>query len=76
MSTLYMGADQETVAKYVLFSGDPWRVEVVKQYLENPKKWRLCESLIHIRNLQRNRSNCDIDRNRRTVCCDRHGRNV
>ena len=38
MSTLYMGADQETVAKYVLFSGDPWRVEVVKQYLENPKK--------------------------------------
>ena len=33
-----MGADQETVAKYVLFSGDPWRVEVVKQYLENPKK--------------------------------------
>mgnify|MGYP000040145845 CR=1 FL=1 len=51
MSTLYMGADQETVAKYVLFSGDPWRVEVVKQYLENPKKWRLCESLIHIREL-------------------------
>ena len=38
MSTLYMCADQETVAKYVLFSGDPWRVEVVKQYLENPKK--------------------------------------
>ena len=38
MSTLYMGEDQETVAKYVLFSGDPWRVEVVKQYLENPKK--------------------------------------
>lgn len=38
MSTLYMGADKETVGKYVLFSGDPWRVEVVKKYLDNPKK--------------------------------------
>ena len=38
MSTLYMGASEETVAKYVLFSGDPWRVEVVKKYLDNPKK--------------------------------------
>lgn len=33
MSTLYMGADK--VAPYVLFSGDPWRVEVAKEYLEN-----------------------------------------
>ena len=38
MNTLYMGASEETVAKYVLFSGDPWRVEVVKKYLDNPKK--------------------------------------
>lgn len=38
MSTLYMGADRETVSKYVLFSGDPWRVEVVKKYLDEPKK--------------------------------------
>ena len=38
MSTLYMGASEETVAKYVLFSGDPWRVEVLKKYLDNPKK--------------------------------------
>ena len=38
MSTLYMGADKETIGKYVLFSGDPWRVEVVKKYLDNPKK--------------------------------------
>ena len=75
MSTLYMGADQETVAKYVLFSGDPWRVEVVKQYLENPKKVAFMREF-NTGNLQRNRSDCDIDRNRRTVCCDRHGRNV
>lgn len=38
MSTLYLGADKETVAKYVLFSGDPWRVEVLKQYLDDPVK--------------------------------------
>lgn len=38
MSTLYLGTDKETVAKYVLFSGDPWRVEVLKQYLDEPKK--------------------------------------
>jgi len=38
MSTLYMGVDQSSIASYVLFSGDPWRVEVVKSYLENPKK--------------------------------------
>ena len=38
MGTLYMGVDKDTVAEYVIFSGDPWRVEVLKQYLDNPKK--------------------------------------
>ncbi len=38
MGTLYMGASQDTISKYVLFSGDPWRVEVVKKYLDEPKK--------------------------------------
>ena len=38
MSTLYLGADRSNISKYVLFSGDPWRVEVLKQYLENPQK--------------------------------------
>lgn len=38
MKTLYMGASPETVGSYVIFSGDPWRVEVVKQYLDNPEK--------------------------------------
>lgn len=37
MTTLYMGADKETVAPYVLFSGDPWRVEVIRQYLDHPQ---------------------------------------
>ena len=37
MSTLYLGADTSTVAPYVIFSGDPWRVEVLKQYLDNPQ---------------------------------------
>lgn len=36
MKTLYMGGSKETVARHVLFSGDPWRVNVVKKYLENP----------------------------------------
>lgn len=36
MSTLYMGADQ--VAKYVIFSGDPWRIDIIRQYLEHPQK--------------------------------------
>lgn len=38
MSTLYMGVDESTVAEYVIFSGDPWRVEVIKGYLDNPQK--------------------------------------
>ncbi len=35
MRTLYLGTSPETVSDYVLFSGDPWRVEVIKQYLED-----------------------------------------
>jgi uridine phosphorylase len=35
MSTLYMKADRETVGKYVIFSGDPWRVNVLKKYLDD-----------------------------------------
>lgn len=38
MATLYMGGTPETISRYVLFSGDPWRVEVVKKYLDDPKK--------------------------------------
>ncbi|MEA5016768.1 MAG: nucleoside phosphorylase [Candidatus Limiplasma sp.] len=38
MGTLYMGASPETVGEYVIFSGDPWRVEVVKKYLDDPQK--------------------------------------
>lgn len=33
-----MGATRETVGEYVIFSGDPWRVEVIKNYLDNPQK--------------------------------------
>ncbi|MFA9462755.1 MAG: nucleoside phosphorylase [Velocimicrobium sp.] len=36
MTTLYMGA--EKVSEYVIFSGDPWRVELLKKYLDNPKQ--------------------------------------
>lgn len=38
MSTLYMGTSPETVSKYVLFSGDPWRCETMKQYLDDPRQ--------------------------------------
>lgn len=38
MASLYMGADHSTVGEYVLFSGDPWRVDTVARYLENPQK--------------------------------------
>lgn len=34
MKTLYLKAD-ETIAPYVIFSGDPWRVEVLAKYLDN-----------------------------------------
>ena len=37
MSTLYLGADTSTVAPYVIFSGDPFRVEVLQKYFDNPK---------------------------------------
>jgi len=37
-STLYMKAQPQKVAKNVIFSGDPWRVEVLKNYLDNPVK--------------------------------------
>lgn len=37
MATLYMGAKPGDIADYVLFSGDPWRVEVVKKYLDDPE---------------------------------------
>ena len=33
-----MGLDQSSVAKYVLLSGDPWRVETVKNYLQEPRQ--------------------------------------
>ncbi len=31
-----MKGTPETVGKYVIFSGDPWRVNVLKQYLDDP----------------------------------------
>jgi len=34
--TLYMKCTEETVSPYVIFSGDPWRVEVLKDYLDHP----------------------------------------
>ena len=36
--TLYMKVSEEDVSKYVIFSGDPWRVDVIKDFLDNPKK--------------------------------------
>ena len=38
MATLYMGGTPETVGRYVLFSGDPWRVNVIKQFLDDPQE--------------------------------------
>lgn len=35
MSTLYMKASPEQISKYVIFSGDPWRVNVFKDLLED-----------------------------------------
>jgi len=35
--TLYMKAKTEDIADYVVFSGDPWRVEVLKKYLDDVK---------------------------------------
>ena len=36
MSSLYMKGTPETIGKYVIFYGDPWRVNVLKNYLDNP----------------------------------------
>lgn len=36
MPTLYMRTEKKDVGDYVIFSGDPWRVDMVKQYLESP----------------------------------------
>lgn len=38
MSTLYMKVSEEKVSKYVIFSGDPWRVNVFEQLLDQPEK--------------------------------------
>ena len=37
MSTLYLKADRESISKYVIFSGDPWRVEMLSKNLDDPK---------------------------------------
>lgn len=37
MSTLYMNAKKEDIADMVIFSGDPWRVNVLKNYLDDVK---------------------------------------
>ncbi|WP_031342165.1 nucleoside phosphorylase [Ruminiclostridium papyrosolvens] len=37
METLYSKTREEDIAKYVLFSGDPWRVETVASQLEDVK---------------------------------------
>ena len=38
MSTLYMKASSEQISKYVIFSGDPWRVNVFENLLTDVKK--------------------------------------
>lgn len=35
MSTLYMNANKKDIAEMVIFSGDPWRVNVLKNYLDD-----------------------------------------
>jgi len=37
MPTLYLGAEEKDTAPYVIFSGDPWRVDVLKKYLDEPE---------------------------------------
>lgn len=37
MTTLYMKATSHDIANYVVFSGDPWRIDVIKKYLTDPK---------------------------------------
>lgn len=36
--TLYMKTTPEEIAKYVIFSGDPWRVDLLAKYLDQPRK--------------------------------------
>lgn len=38
MTTLYMKGSKETVSKYVIFSGDPWRVNVFKDILDDAEE--------------------------------------
>ena len=40
--TLYMKVKPSDVAEYVIFSGDPWRVETVKDMLEQPRHINFC----------------------------------
>lgn len=37
MSTLYLKAAKGDISKYVIFSGDPWRVEILQKLLDNPR---------------------------------------
>ena len=42
MKTLYMKAEPEDIAKYVLFSGDPFRVEMLVKNFENARHIGCC----------------------------------
>ena len=35
--TLYLKCDDKDIAKYVIFSGDPWRVNIIKKHLDDVK---------------------------------------
>ena len=37
MESLYLRGEKKTIAKYVIFSGDPWRVEILSKLLDDPK---------------------------------------
>ncbi|WP_213951297.1 nucleoside phosphorylase [Tepidanaerobacter syntrophicus] len=37
MSTLYLRTSKNDISKYVILSGDPWRVELLKESLDKPK---------------------------------------
>jgi len=36
--TLYMKVSKDDIGTYVIFSGDPWRVETIKDFLDEPVK--------------------------------------
>ncbi len=36
MPTLYLKANKNDISKYVIFSGDPWRVDTLQRLLDNP----------------------------------------